>query len=219
MPAINRRSNPTSSLEISDEQRWQSSPQAKRDSATLAATSAAMSVTRPVNPRLTGAIAANTMATANTLTVGRVEIVSSRPENPACQNCPAFRTSDISRPRNHNRHGQGRPRNACWSAWPNRPVDPAANHAAAMPATRITIAGRRNGQHGSSHVRSDCRGGHSPYYVIHEDDVVWLQQAYSARGTRRYFFRRSMIRLSATEQPSPLAWTISGLMSHSEISG
>ena len=35
----------------------------------------------------------------------------------------------------------------------------------------------------------------------------------------RYFVRRSMMRLSATEQPSPLAWTISGLMSHSEISG
>jgi hypothetical protein len=36
---------------------------------------------------------------------------------------------------------------------------------------------------------------------------------------RAYFFRRSMMRLSATEHPCPLAWTINGLMSHSAISG
>ena len=61
-----------------------------------------------------------------------------------------------------------------------------------------------------------------------------LKSVFSPRATRgniikdssaptkrsRYFFGCfSMMRLSATEQPSPFAWTINGLMSNSEISG
>ena len=115
--------------------------EAKRKHPNTVAANAPSSTTRAVNPRLTCAIAARTTATANTFTAGSGDVVK---ENPSIT--PRAKTAQILNVRISTGHAatiataSAIQVSVCRNGWPSRPVDPAANHAAAMPARRITTA-------------------------------------------------------------------------------
>ncbi len=90
--------------------RWESSRRRSETARAPSAAKAAISATRPVRPRLTWAMAANTTATANTLTAGKVEAVKSRPRiAPPARIAQVPKRAIVARPRGHDGHGQGEP--------------------------------------------------------------------------------------------------------------
>ncbi len=114
---------------------------ARRKQPNTVVPSAAINATRAVKLRLTWAIAASTMATASTLSVGMADAVKNSPTI-----TPLARIAQVPKERAFFGGAASRATarashvSACWSGCATSPVEPAANHAAAIPAASITIA-------------------------------------------------------------------------------